>query len=149
MENYKTQLASMNNALSEWEKKMIGKGILFPEGLNPNTKSIEISEAFDRIDQSIYVILSTPKGSRFGNREFGSDLIKMVFEQNDTILQDLIRIEVNEAISRWEPRVTVTNVEFLDSNDNIDANILPIIITYCLKNSDLSNNYVYIATRNI
>ena len=43
MIDLKLNLASLNNALSDWEKKIIGKGMAFPEGLNTNTKSKEIS----------------------------------------------------------------------------------------------------------
>ena len=50
------------------------------------------------IKQSIKNILSTRKGTRIFNAEFGSDIHKYLFE---------IMNEIVIAVGRWEPRVTI------------------------------------------
>ena len=105
--------------------KWIGPGYPFTKGLlgYPNIKTDE-----QLIKDSIFQILNTRKGERFFNREFGSDLHKLIFEPNDEILKDLIDIEVREAISRWEPRV-----EVLNTYTTIDNHQIIVEIQYKIK----------------
>ncbi len=53
--------------------------------------------------------LMTEKGSRPGNRSFGSKLMSLVFEENDVLLQDLAQQYISEALA-FEPRVTILKV---------------------------------------
>lgn len=105
--------------------KWIGPGYPFTKGLlgYPNVKTDE-----QLIKDSIFQILNTRKGERFFNREFGSDLHKLVFEPNDEILKDLIDIEIKEAISRWENRV-----EVLGTSAVIDNNQITVEVQYKIK----------------
>ncbi len=105
--------------------KWIGPGYPFTKGLlgYPNIK-----EDAPLIRDSIIQILSTRKGERFFNREFGSNLHKLVFEPNDEILKDMIQEEVVNAIKRWEPRVEITKVDTVISNNRVD-----VLIEYKIK----------------
>ena len=107
--------------------KWIGPGYPFTKGLlgYPNIKTDE-----QLIKDSIFQILNTRKGERFFNREFGSDLYKLVFEPNDEILRDLIDIEVKEAIGKWEDRV-----EVLGTNTVINENQITVEISYRVKDT--------------
>ncbi len=71
----------------------------------PQTK-----EGIDLIKDSIRQILTTRKGERVMLRNFGSNLHKLIFEPNDELLEELVRIEVEEAIKEWEPRVEIVDV---------------------------------------
>ena len=63
------------------------------------------------IMQSIYVILNTPKGSRIWQPEFGCNVMSYVWDLLDDKTVDTMRIEIENALSRWEPRINVTNVD--------------------------------------
>lgn len=76
------------------------------------------------IEQSIVTILNTPKGSRFFLPEFGSRLKELMFEPNDTVLQDLLRLFIFEAMREWEKRAQFVDVKFSKPNEeSIDCEI--------------------------
>lgn len=71
----------------------------------------------DVIRSSIFTILSTNKGERVCVPEFGSNLMRLLFEPNDIVTRNLMRQIVVEDVGRWEPRVTVVDVR-VSSNDH-------------------------------
>lgn len=72
-------------------------------------KQSEILEALDAIKQSIYIILTTPKGSVPHNPEFGCDLWKYIDHPTDNYLP-LIITEAIKAISIWETRAKISTI---------------------------------------
>ena len=56
-------------------------------------------------------LLLTIKGERLGNPTFGSDLMKVIFEQDDGSLGDRIEETIRASISEWLPYVNVKIVE--------------------------------------
>ena len=80
-------------------------------GMNRHTgRSID---GLAHLAQSIYDILTTPKGSVVMNRAYGSDLPKIIDQPiNKQTLIDLY-MAVAEAIGAWEPRVYLTHISVL------------------------------------
>lgn len=70
----------------------------------------EVVEGLRDIDQSIRIILATPKGSDVHRPEFGSDLHLYIDWPHDRVTPYLVR-ETIEAIRRWETRVLVVQVQ--------------------------------------
>lgn len=62
------------------------------------------------INNSIRNILFTRIGSVPGKPTFGSNLYKVVFNHLDHITENLIITFTKEALAKWEPRITVTDV---------------------------------------
>lgn len=121
---------------------LIGKGPSFP--LNKSTfGGLDYTEEIDRINQSLFLIFETPKGSRLMMPEFGSDLRKYRFDPLDRVLMERIRYTITEDIKRWEPRIVLTSIEFLADEDNIANNTLYVSISYRIINTPVTANYVY------
>ncbi|PBJ94757.1 baseplate protein [Pseudomonas plecoglossicida] len=72
----------------------------------------EVVQGLRDIDQSIRIILTTPKGSDAHRPEFGSDLHLYIDWPHDRVTPYLVR-ETVEAIRRWETRVAVVQVQVL------------------------------------
>ncbi|SDA63264.1 hypothetical protein SAMN03159443_01889 [Pseudomonas sp. NFACC15-1] len=72
----------------------------------------EVVEGLRDIDQSIRIILTTPKGSDPHRPEFGSDLHLYLDWPTNRVTPHLVR-EAVDAISRWEPRISVVQVHIL------------------------------------
>jgi phage baseplate assembly protein W len=125
-----------NNFNKEW----IGQGISMPNPFNANKGTVSSNTGVDRIRQSIYYILSTIPGERLLMPQFGSKLGSLIFDPNDDTFADLAKIYVEEALSKWEPRITVTNVEVLSKSD---SNTVPISIKYRINSTNMNDNYVY------
>lgn len=87
----------------------LGRGIAFPMQTTP-TGGIAMSGRSRKIQESIRLILGTQRGERLMRPEFGSDLNTLVFAPNTPATADLARHYVREALSRWEPRITLEEV---------------------------------------
>jgi len=83
------------------------------------------------IDSSILQILSTRKGERVMLNEFGCSIKDMLFDPLDDTLKSMIVREAWEALARWEDRITVQNIEVVESDQNIHQII--VRVSYVLK----------------
>jgi phage baseplate assembly protein W len=61
--------------------------------------------------------------------EMGSLLRLLIHQRNDTVLQELARVYVVDALKRWEPRVRVTSVAVTRERDR-GENVLAIRLRY-------------------
>ena len=86
------------------------------------------------IRESICIILSTAKGERVTQPDFGCELHNLVFQTIDTATLDRVERIVREALTSHEPRIEVVKV-----NAAIDEGRLLINIMYRI----LSTNYLY------
>lgn len=127
---------------------LIGEGLSYNETFDYLSGSTNSAKGLELINQSIYLILTTPVGSRFFLPEYGSKLDTLVFEPNDFILHDLLNIYIREALGTWEKRIIVLDVSpKAKSANDLENNVLPVEITYRLVNSNITGNYVYPFTR--
>lgn len=94
----------------------------------------------DQIKADILQLLLTNPGERVMVPEFGVPLRKLIFEQNDAILEMAAKNMIAEALARWEPRVVIQQISVtsqfdrkelseLDTGDERDA-ILGIKIDF-------------------
>lgn len=106
---------------------ILGSGLAFPLVLD---RRGAIALAHDEVDvaQAITIILSTAPGERPMRPEFGCAVHDHVFEVLDASAFGAIENAVREAIERWEPRVTVSAVDF--DLERRDEGCLDIILTY-------------------
>jgi phage baseplate assembly protein W len=74
----------------------------------------------DGIRSKILHIIFTPKGQRLRHPEFGTDLIKYIFEPNDSITWDAIKEEIRKQISRYLPEVIFNNISILQNPEEND-----------------------------
>lgn len=125
-------------------RQIIGQDIDFPLRFTDANQigTIPFSDAGERINDSIHIILSTRIGERPFNPEFGSRLPELVFEQNDAILQRLLMFYTGEALRRWEPRIEVMSVTIVDDM-NQDRNEIGVYVEYRIRNSHIKGSYVY------
>lgn len=63
------------------------------------------------VKDSILLIITTTKGSRPFDPNFGCDLNKALFENMNPLTVDTLSKNINEAIRNYEPRVKRLNVE--------------------------------------
>jgi len=75
------------------------------------------------IVQAIQGILLTRKGERPFQPNLGCDVQNMLFEPLDYASAGTIKQEIRETINRYEPRVTVTEIECKPDFDNNGYNV--------------------------
>lgn len=119
------------------EKAYLGQAIKFPIVLK-NGGSPALENGNPLVSQSITIILNTPIGSRFMLPEYGSRLRELIFEPNDEVLIDLMKVFIYEALSMWEKRARFTNVTFEAGED-----IIYCTIYYRVLASNEVESFVY------
>lgn len=94
-----------------------------------------------RIEESIYVILSTAPGERAMQPNFGCGIHDAVFAPNDPATVALIVDSVRRALVAHEPRIDVLAVEAETSPEQ--ENVLLIRINYRIRANNTLGNLVY------
>jgi phage baseplate assembly protein W len=106
---------------------VLGSGLAFPLSVDQRGAITLVSGETD-IAQAISIILSTAPGERPMRPEFGCAVHDHVFETLDASAFGAIESAVREAIERWEPRASVTAVDF--DLGRRDEGCLDIVLTY-------------------
>ena len=76
--------------------------------------------------------------------EFGSLLHLLRHQKNDSVLQELARVYVVDALKRWEPRVQVTSVQV--TRERLDGeNVLAIRLKYNVISTNTPGNNVIVS----
>jgi phage baseplate assembly protein W len=114
----------------------LGFGLLRP--FRRDLKADFAADGGERIVRSaVGQVLGTMAGSDFTQgevpwrTEFGSLLHLLRHKRNDSVLQELARVYVVDALKRWEPRVAVTSVQMTREQQD-GQNVLAIRIRYNL-----------------
>jgi len=118
------------------EVKYLGRSLKYP--LHIVAGFPVYAEGRDAIEDSIKTILSTPVGSRFFLRSYGSRLQELLFEPNDDVLFSLLESFVFEAIEMWERRVQCVRVDC-----ERDADWVNCSIQYRILKSNEIQSFIY------
>lgn len=128
-----------NNTLSEIQLNNIGEGLFGFAPISGTTGMLNTNVGFDRINQSLKVILHTVKGEIPMLPKLGSNLDKLLFEQIDDVLDDALQFAITDAINTFEPRIRIMDVVI--SHDEKIMNKVHISITYVLTNTNIVHDF--------
>lgn len=95
-----------------------------------------------KVRSELLHIIFTPKGQKLRDPEFGTDLIKYIFEPNDDESWDSIKTEISESVSRLTDSMKIKNIEVLKSED--DPAEVFVRIDYSVKegNKEINDSIV-------
>ena len=121
-------------------KEFLGRGWKFP--VNVTAKGmIEMSEHEEDIKEAIGIILSTSKGERVMRHDFGCGIYDFIFATINTATIGMIEASVREALTLWEPRIELVNVNV--SAEKVEEGKLLISIDYRVRSTNNEFNLVY------
>ena len=122
-------------------KDFLGKGFAFPPRIDPATGKFVMAESEEDIRQSVYIILMTRLKERAMLPEFGTDLSSYIFDIPDPTFENLLCMEVVNALVKYEDRIRDINV----SIDNVDSakGAVYIRIRYYIRATNNPNNLVF------
>lgn len=110
-------------------------GLLFPLVLTSGRHTLVSGS--DLIQASIKTIITWALYTRFFNGEFGCRVNEVLEEPNDNILLKLTRKFIIDAISRWEKRVELQEMNFYrPSSDK-----LVVELTYFIRELNTSETF--------
>ena len=121
-------------------RDFLGTGWKFPIRVNARG-GLSFASHEQKIDEAIWILLSTAKGERVMEPDYGCGIHDYVFAPNNPGTRGAIAYEVQEALTRYERRIDVTNLQvetFPGQN-----NQLLIRIDYRVRSTNTKRNLVY------
>lgn len=118
---------------------IIGVGWKFPIRVNAKG-GISYSSGPDRIQDAIWIILSTALGERQMRETFGAGVNDYVFQSNSDVVRAQLAAAVSAALAKWEPRIQQVNVSV---QQGTEASQVLIVIDYQISSTNELFNLVY------
>jgi phage baseplate assembly protein W len=105
--------------------------IKFPIRDNTETNSLFLMSQVtkDAFSSNLFLLLITEKGERYYEPDYGTNLLKYIFEPNDNLTSSDIEQEIKSTVSLYIPNLTVNRVTF---NRSTDSDNLPVDETHLL-----------------
>jgi hypothetical protein len=92
------------------KKEFLGRGIAFPFHFDPAGGGVALSEYEENIRQNITIIIGTRPGERQMLPEFGCRIHELLFSPSTASTSHQAARFVTDALTRWEPRIEVMEV---------------------------------------
>lgn len=87
----------------------------------------------DKVKSLIMHVIFTPKGQKLRDPEFGTNLIRYIFEPNDNDSWENIKSEISEAVSKYVNGVKINGINMMENEDN-DSHLLYVRVDYSIMN---------------
>ncbi|HZY71762.1 MAG TPA: GPW/gp25 family protein [Edaphobacter sp.] len=129
----------MNNAQAT-SRSFLGVDWKFPLQVT-SSGAIARAQYEQRVEESIYLILSTAKGERVMLPNFGCGIHDLVFGISDPRTRSAVVQQVRQALTTNEPRIDVMDISADVSDDQ--PNLLLIRISYRIRANNAIGNLVY------
>lgn len=115
-------------------------GLKYPFTSNDNENYyIDVNKTIkDKVRSMIMHLIFTPKNQRIRRPDFGSDLIKFIFETNDNETWGAIKSEIQREISNYITNVSINDINVL-KNEN-DEHEIYVRIDYSVINGNSITN---------
>ncbi len=127
-------------SMQEITRAFLGVGWKFPLQITPGGK-IARSLYEQRVEESIYLVLSTAKGERVMLPDFGCGIHDLVFGVNNPRTRSVVVQQVRQALIAYERRIDVLDVSAESAQDQ--PNLLLIRINYRIRANNTIGNLVY------
>ena len=82
------------------------------------------------IKQSVVNIIKTNKGSRVYDPDFGTNLHNLIHDQNIERTRNIAKMEIQDAVRKYEPRAEITQVSVFPNPNNVDEAVVVVTLRY-------------------
>jgi phage baseplate assembly protein W len=120
--------------------EFVGSGLAFPVRIDP-TGSVALVSDHAEIRESIRLILGTAQGERPMRPEFGCGIHDLVFAPANASTAGQAAYAVQVALNRWEPRITVQDIDVTFEQNGVG--VMYIGITYTIRGTNDPRNLVF------
>lgn len=83
----------------------------------------------DKVRSILMHVIFTPKGQKIRDPQFGTDLIRYIFEPNDSLSWSKVKTEVNEVMQKHLNNVSINDISVLKSEEDVSEIFVKIIYT--------------------
>ena len=96
------------------------------------------SDLKDKVASEIAHVILTQKGTRLKMPDFGTDLIKYIFEPSDTLERNTVESEIRRAVGQYVSNATIQSVEV--KRDESEDHSIYLDIMYAIKKGNKEEN---------
>lgn len=122
------------------ENTFLGRGWSFPPAFSRGGYGVDMVDNEEDIRQSFIILLSTAKGERVMQPDYGANMDELLFERLSVSVAQRMTARIEKAILFFEPRVKVDDVNFkLDAENGL----VEIRIDYTVIATNNRRNIVY------
>ena len=121
-------------------EEFVGSGVAFPVRTDA-TGALALVSGHTEIRESIRLILGTAFGERPMRPEYGCGIHDLVFAPSDGRTAARAAYEVRASLERWEPRVTVHDVDV--TFDDAASGAMSIAVAYSVRGTNDPRNLVF------
>lgn len=95
-------------------------GIKFPfQNESENNYFLDLNETYEeKVKGELVHLIFTPKGQRYRNPDFGTNLIKYMFEPNDSETWKGVQDEITSQVKKYLPNISFKNINLYRDEDN-------------------------------
>jgi phage baseplate assembly protein W len=122
------------------DRDFLGKGLRFPVSVNLNG-GVSSSQLEENIRQCIFIILGTAPGERINRPDFGCRIHDLMFAPNNPMTAACAEVFCEEAIYKYEPRVSKVTCTAGPNAD--EPNRLDVRIEYVIADKNDKRNLVF------
>lgn len=122
------------------ENSFLGRGWSFPPTFMRGEHSVVMVDEEEDIRQSLMILLSTIKGERVMNPDYGANMEELLFEPLNVSLASRMSERIEKAILFFEPRIKTNDVNFSLDKEN---GLIEIRIDYTIIATNNRRNVVY------
>jgi phage baseplate assembly protein W len=122
-------------------------GIKYPF-TSDNDEEIYIDLNKDVVDETkskVLHVLFTPKGQKLRNPDFGTDLIKYLFNPADGSTENELKTSLKEDISKYVPNVEFNDISIVDDDKSENGRI--IIVHYSVQKGNNTKEATSVAVK--
>jgi phage baseplate assembly protein W len=104
---------------------MVSYNIKFPlnDDVSVNSYFALTKTTKDALTSDLLLLLLTQKGERYYEPEYGTDLLRFIFEPNDNLVQADVEQEIKKTVSSYIPALKIDQITF---NKDVDEQGLPM-----------------------
>lgn len=98
----------------------------------------------DALTSNLLLLLLTNKGERYYQPNYGTNLLKFVFEPKDNVTESDIENDIKNTVKEFIPQLSIRNVRFFDEVDDegnpVGENQLSVVIDFTFSEDVFSEN---------
>lgn len=123
------------------DRSFLGTGWSFPPSFTRGGAEVDMVSGVEDIHQSLQILLSTQRGERILQEEYGCDLNEVLFEEIDQGLINTLTNVIADAILYHEPRISLDKLDISESES--ERGLLLISLEYTVRSTNSRFNMVY------
>ena len=102
---------------------------------------LDLNETYeDKMKSELLHIIFTPKGQRYRMPDFGTDVIKYLFEPNDSETWVAIKNEIRGQVSKYLPRISFKDINLYIDEENENRVFAKIVYSVIKGEYEIENN---------